>query len=99
MIRSVGVVALALVGIFTGSLPAVAEVRVPRDSAIVGHGRILSTPSPATTPAREPPPDWTQRRPSPLPPFPDPGVRPLWIPDTYLWNGFRQYRVPGHWAW
>jgi len=88
----------ALVSIFTDSLPVGAEVRVPRDSAIVTNRRIPTAPPPVTMPPRESPPEWTQRRPSP-PPFPDPGVRPLWIPDTDLWNGFRRYRVPGHWAW
>jgi hypothetical protein len=29
--------------------------------------------------------------------FPDPGYRPMWIPETTCWTGFETIRVPGHW--
>ncbi len=79
--------------------PASAFVRTPRDSPVFGHGRIAPSPPPTMPPPREPPPEWTQHQPPPPPVFPDPGGRPLWMPETYVWNGFRWYRVPGHWVW
>ena len=96
MVRSLGLVAFAMMTILVASLSGTADVRTPRDAAIARRGQIPPTMPPAPEPPRQRMPEWTQQPPSP---FPDPGVRPLWVPDTYLWNGFRQYRVPGHWVW
>lgn len=74
-----------------------AAVRAPRDSPVFGRGRIQpSPPVPRTEPVRKEP------RPSagcaPLV-IPDPGYRPIWVPESSCWNGFQVERVPGHWIW
>src|SRR2546425_98740 len=75
-------------------------VGVPRDSPVVIHGRVQQSgsvdPSKVTPPQRS-------RQPARAPSscrtgvFPDPGYRPLWVPETTCWTGFETVRVPGHW--
>ncbi len=91
--------ALPLVMAVLIPLPASAFVRTPRDSPAFGHGRIAPSPPVTIPPPREPPPEWTQHQPPPRPGFPDPDVRPLCVPETHVWNGFRWYREPGHCVW
>jgi len=70
-------------------------VHVPRDSSIVMHGRLqppaVSTPAPSRA-ARQP-----LKMSCRVQVFPDPGYRPMWVPDTTCWTGFETIRVPGHW--
>ncbi len=83
--------------------PASAEwVRVPRDSPIMIHHQVQQPGS--FDPATLSPPAPIRQRPRPIPPvstpvFPDPGSRPIWVPDSYRWTGFELVRVPGHWVW
>ena len=79
-----------------------AGVRVPRDSPVVVHGRVQGPASldASWAPADRPrAPEWTRRPPRSAPTAGDPGYRPMWVPDSYQWNGFELIRVPGHWQW
>ena len=93
------VLALGIVLLLGLTGPAVAgSVRVPRDSPIVIHGRVLPAGSVELSNVRP-----ATRRPATAPAacraelFPDPGYRPLWVPDTTCWTGLETRRVPGHW--
>ncbi len=99
------VIVLGLVGAMSAAVSpclAAGEIRAPRDSPILLHGRLqsLSEPSPPrplTAQPRPTAPPLASTLPAPL--GIDPGYRPLWVPDTYLWNGFGTIRIPGHWVW
>jgi hypothetical protein len=88
----------ALVMLMDTAQAMAGPVRVPRDSPIVMHGRVVSSgPLAVSTVAPG------SRAGSPSRPscrthvFPDPGYRAIWVPDTTCWTGFEAIRVPGHW--
>ncbi len=93
---------LMLVNLMILSPSSAGWVRGPRDSPIIIHHHIQQ---PGTFDQSKPlPPPAVRERPRPIAPgttgiFPDPGYRPIWVPDSYRWTGFESVRVPGHWVW
>src|SRR5260370_26965461 len=94
-----GFVAIAL--LLAHAVPTAAgHVRVPRDSPVVVHGQVQRSGLPAMSTGTAP------GKTSQIPKaslscnpkiFPDPGYRPMWVPETTCWTGFETIRVPGHW--
>jgi hypothetical protein len=74
-------------------------VRVPRDSPATGRGRIPASPPVAGGgPAPSPKPARPGASCTPLL-GPDPGYRPMWVPESSCWGGRGVERTPGHWIW
>jgi len=101
--RCITVMLMTLAALGTALSPAglTAQVRSPRDGQISIHGRLVP-PKPfesSRIAPRDPQPEFTRHPPPPAPDGVDPGYRPLWVPGTYLWNGFSSTYVPGHYVW
>jgi len=79
-----------------------AQVRAPRDSPVIIHGRVqpsISVDPSRYSPTLTRPPDFILKQVPSASTELTPGYRPLWVPGTYLWNGFESVWVPGHWVW
>ena len=79
-----------------------AQVRTPRDSPVIIHGRVQPSTSVDASrylPTHIRPPDFIVKQVPSESIGITPGYRPLWVPGTYLWNGFKSVWVPGHWVW
>jgi len=83
-------------GATAGSQP----MRSPRDSPLVING-VIRPPSAPSAIGAPPPTAPPPRRAAPCTPpvVPDPGQRPMWIPEDWCWTGSQMVRVPGHWQW
>jgi hypothetical protein len=77
-----------------------AQVRAPRDSPVIIHGRVQPSTSVdswhSLTQIR--PPDFIVKQVPSVSMKITPGCRPLWVPGIYLWDGFGSVWVPGHWV-
>ena len=79
-----------------------AQVRAPRDTPGIVHGRMEPSSSVDLSQYRAtqtPLSDFALKQTLPIPLGVDPGYRPLWIPGTYVWNGSGWVWAPGHWVW
>jgi len=79
-----------------------AQVRTPRDSPVIIHGRVQPSTSVDASrylPTHIRPPDFIVKQVPSESIGITPGYRPLWVTGTYLWNGFESVWVPGHWVW
>jgi len=79
-----------------------AQVRAPRDSSVIIHGRVQpsnSLDSSRYSPTHTRPPDFILKQMPSASMGITAGYRPVWVPGTYLWNGFESVWMPGHWVW
>ena len=81
--------------VFGGGQP----VRVPRDSALVVNGviRPITGGAPAATPPLRAPVVSGDACTSRV--VPDPGYRPMWVPEEWCADGGKSVWIPGHWVW